>query len=487
MTTAWFALGATPALAAPIASSGPAPSLPAFQGKAAKAHAIKNRSVAPQNPFMAKNPFSNIHNDTWMTDSYLYRGPLGRSLSATSEAKPVRLCGSLTFDTHGRIVSVCPSLAGPPEARIMDPNTLATLATFDAAGCPQSARHQAVSELQRRRLLLPRQPGQALGADQDRSHLRPQRVARREHADKDRRLRPHGVVDPASERITSALPDFRGLIWFVTKQNGKVGTLNPSTGAIRVRTLGQEIENSFAVGKRGVFIVSDRRMYRFDAAKNGAPKITWKAGYKNSGIVKPEPGRRRQRYHSDGHAGRLRRDHRQRRADARGHLPDREEAPQPARLVCQVPVFGKHTGDTENSLLGAGRSLIVENNYGYQDPFGPNAGAVTTPGFARVDLNKGGKGCRKVWTNREVSAPTVVPKISTKTGLIYTYARPPDPSGSEGYYWTALDFRNGKTVWSQYAGSGLVYNNNYAGLALGPDGTAYLGVIGGMVALRDGT
>ena len=55
-----------------------------------------------------------------------------------------------------------------------------------------------------------------------------------------------------------------------------------------------------------------------------------------------------------------------------------------------------------------------------------------------------------------MSAPSVVPKISAKTGLIYTYARPPDPSGSEGYYWTALDYRNGKTVWSQYAGSGLV-------------------------------
>ncbi len=287
MTTAWLALGATPALAAPIASSGPAPSLPAFQGKAAKAHAIKNRSVAPQNPFLAKNPFSNIHDDTWMTDSYLYRGPLGRSLSATSEAKPVRLCGSLTFDTHGRIVSVCPSIAGPPEARIMDPNTLATLATFtlpDAPNPPGTKLFQNFSGGgyffldNQDRLWVPTKTDHifVLSESPDGSTLT-------KTGDYDLT----GVVDPASERITSALPDFRGLIWFVTKQNGKVGTLNPSTGAIRVRTLGQEIENSFAVGKRGVFIVSDRRMYRFDAAKNGAPKITWKAGYKNSGIVKP--------------------------------------------------------------------------------------------------------------------------------------------------------------------------------------------------------
>jgi hypothetical protein len=37
-----------------------------------------------------------------------------------------------------------------------------------------------------------------------------------------------------------------------------------------------------------------------------------------------------------------------------------------------------------------------------------------------------------------------------------------------------------------YAGSGLGFNNNYAGLAIGPDGTAYLGVTGGLIALRDG-
>jgi hypothetical protein len=136
--------------------------------------------------------------------------------------------------------------------------------------------------------------------------------------------------------------------------------------------------------------------------------------------------------------------------------------------------------------MGAGRSLIVENNYGYQDPFGPTAGALTEPGFARIDLKKNGKGCKKVWTNTEVRAPTVVPKLSIKTGLIYTYARPEDPTGNEGYFWTAIDYRTGETVWQKYSGSGLTYNNNYAGLALGPNGDAYLGVIGGLIKLSDG-
>jgi hypothetical protein len=29
--------------------------------------------------------------------------------------------------------------------------------------------------------------------------------------------------------------------------------------------------------------------------------------------------------------------------------------------------------------------------------------------------------------------------------------------------------------------------NNYAGLSIGPDGTAYLGVLPGIIALRDGS
>ena len=77
--------------------------------------------------------------------------------------------------------------------------------------------------------------------------------------------------------------------------------------------------------------------------------------------------------------------------------------------------------------------------------------------------------------------------MSLKTGLIYTYERKADPTGNQGYFWTAIDYATGETAWSKYSGSGLPYNNNYAGLALGPDGTAYLGVIGGIISLADGS
>src|SRR5689334_924847 len=99
---------AAPAAAAPIPDPTPT-SLPLATGSAAVAHSLQ-ATIAPQNPFMARNPDSNIHGDTWMTDAYRRSGPLGSNLRSTSSAMLPALCGSIAFDHAGRIVSVCPSI-----------------------------------------------------------------------------------------------------------------------------------------------------------------------------------------------------------------------------------------------------------------------------------------------------------------------------------------------------------------------------------------
>jgi hypothetical protein len=113
--------------------------------------------------------------------------------------------------------------------------------------------------------------------------------------------------------------------------------------------------------------------------------------------------------------------------------------------------------------------------------------------MARVDINRRGTGCRRVWTNNKVRAPSVVPKVDTRNGLIYTYENVRDPRAprSDPWYWTALDFRSGRVVFKQLAGHGGLYNNHYAGIALGRNPatratTLYLGGVGGVMALRDG-
>jgi hypothetical protein len=40
-------------------------------------------------------------------------------------------------------------------------------------------------------------------------------------------------------------------------------------------------------------------------------------------------------------------------------------------------------------------------------------------------------------------------------------------------------------VFKRLAGTGFGYNNNYAPVTLAPDGTAYVGVLGGLTVFRD--
>jgi hypothetical protein len=164
----------------------------------------------------------------------------------------------------------------------------------------------------------------------------------------------------------------------------------------------------------------------------------------------------------------------------------RAKATTSSRTVCVQPVFEKGASATDNSLIGAGRSLVVENNYGYSGPGATQGGKSTAPGLERVDLDADGTGCRSVWRSPE-RAPTVVPKLSAANGIVYTYTKDARDDGVDAWYLTALDFRTGKTIYKRLGGEGLGHNNNYAPVTLGPDGTAYVGVLGGLVGLRDRT
>jgi hypothetical protein len=459
--------------------------------------------ATPQNPFMAANGQSEIHNDGWQTDTYTWSGPLGRSPLTLSEyLPPSHDCGSITFDSHGRVVSVCVGVTGP-QLYMFDARTLAQLATFalpprqdvptnlfqDFTGGGYfflDNHDRVVTATTTKHIYVIAEtggtssPGFSLARDYDLSK-----------------------VLTNSEKITSALPDSSGLLWFVARVDGVVGTVNFKTGAIHAIRIGHgavgEIENSFAVGAhRDVYIATNRKLYRFRATSSGVPRVVWQIAYPNSFQTKPGqvddgtgttptlmPGGYVNItdnadpmdvvvYRTAVHPTRVvRRHHRRRRVPL-------------SRLVCRVPVFAKGASDTENSLIGAGRSMIVENNYGYAGPLSVTGGKLTSPGFARVDLNRNGRGCHLVWTNHSVVAPTVVPKLSLATGLIYTYTK--EPGLLDPWYWTALDFRTGHVVYKQLAGTGsLGYNNNYAGIALARNGTAYLGVLGGIIAMRDGS
>jgi len=445
-------------------------------------------TIAPQNPFMGSSGTNNIHNDTWMTDAYQHAGPLGRKLQTQTGAYTPSVCGSLAFDTAGRLLSVCPRAGAGPQARVFDPKTLEILSTYDMPDAPSPAGTKFFQNFTGGGYFFLDAKDRLWSATKN-SHLVV--LAERDNGRKLVKVADYDLskVLTDNQRITSALPDWSGRIWFVSKNGGVVGVLDPKTGKIGTIQLGEEIENSFAVDREGVYIASDKRMYRFNAGKDNTPVADWKVTYQNSGIVKPSQ--------IDAGTGTTP------TVFNHGDFVTITDNADPMhvvvyrtakrlgkgekRVVCETPVFGKGASATENSIIAAGNSLFVENNYGYQDPLGPDADAPTTPGFARVDVDPAGKGCKVRWTNKTAPVPSVVSKASTKTGLIYTYIAPTHAAGTpQPWYWAAIDARTGKEAWRKLAGTGLAFNNNYAGLSISRDGTMYVGTFGGLQAVRDG-
>jgi hypothetical protein len=462
-----------------IQSIPPPIGLKAFTGLPAVQHPVYY-PAPPADPFMAPNGRSNIHDDAYMSNTNEGPGPLGNGLGVSSYSTSGD-CGSVTFDSRGRIVTVCVGVAGP-KLELLDPHSLGLLASFTLPGRVISSKllnvfqdfggggyfyldnhDRAVIPTTSRHIEI---VGETAGATPGFQLIRDYDLS---------------TVVHAGDEITSVLPDWSGRLWFESF-DGVVGTIDPASGRIRSIDTHEETENSFALDETGgVYIVTIKALYRYDAGPQGQPTVTWRMPYPNSGIHKPG-----QVDAGSGTTPLLMGSRYVAIADNADPLDivvyRRARHVTGSRVVCVHPVFNRGSGDTENSLIGTANAMVIENNYGYTGPQSTTGGATTAAGLTRVDINANGRGCHTVWTSIE-SAPTVVPKLSLSSGLVYTYTKPANPL--DPWYFTALSFATGNTVYQQLAGDGIAFNNNYAPVTLGPDGSAYVGVLDGLVAFRD--
>ncbi|MET7361146.1 hypothetical protein ABZS76_22240 [Streptomyces sp. NPDC005562] len=480
-----------------------------YEGAPADARPLPG-TPPPQHPYLAANGRSGMHADAAGSGTYPWNGPLGQRPAVDSE-KMAALggeCATVTFDRAGRIVTVCGTFTGFL-VKLLDPTTLDTLAEYKLPQRPSTI--EAITRLDFSRIFKDTSGGAYSYLDnEDRLVLADSRqhIVRLAHeqtedgswrfvVDKEwdltahvphdcvswTNLYPSGTCDP----VTSVMPDWEGRVWWVTRQ-GRIGTVDPTSGDIRsVRLDGEEIQNSFSVADDGVSIVSDHALYSFRAGPDGTPKAIWRQTYDRGSGTKPGSvnqgsgttpdlfGKNDDYVAITDNAD-----------DRMNVLVYRRGADVPAdkRLVCKVPVFGSGASTTDNSLITWGDSLVVENNYGYENITSLTFGRSVVGGVSRIDVREDGSGCDTVWESGERS-PSTVPKLSTANGLLYFYTKEPNRLGIDAWYLTAVDFRTGGTRWKRLAGTGIAYDNNWAPVTLGPDGTAYVGAFNGLVAVRD--
>ena len=88
-----------------------------------------------------------------------------------------------------------------------------------------------------------------------------------------------------------------------------------------------------------------------------------------------------------------------------------------------------------------------------------------------------------IWTAPQ-RVPAVVGKLSTN-GLLYYYTFEQQPDGENAWYFLALDFVTGSPVYKQFVGLGQSFDINWGSPAIARDGTIYLGILEGILAITD--
>ncbi len=456
----------------------------------------------PQHPFMAPNPGNNMHCDAYLSDTYEAAGPLGIDPEVRSRTQGFGGYGTITFDRSGQLVAVY-SNGRKFQLEVMDPDTLQELASYDLPPRPWYFPLQGVL------------PWKYIGAgmyfyldEQDRAVVptTDNRVLvieapRPGGTEEFRLVREYDLAEhvvpmpwPKQDSVAWVLPGWAGAYYWYATTAGIVGTVDRRSGAVRVRRLeGEKIENAFAVAEDGVFILSDRALYRFNRDEDGNILEDWRSEYDRGPGAKPGHITRGSGTSVTLMGG----------ADGLAVIADNAEPRihlvffrrSDGTRVCSTPLFEAGKSGTDLTTIGFEQgdergggtgvySVIVENNWGHHSfPC-----SHPEPGLTRVDAVRRADGtfrCEEVWASREKSIGGF--RLSLGNGLVYMYGKG-ESCPVTTWYFIALDFATGETVYRQPTGTGLGYNNWQGSLFLHPEGgRAYSTTIFGLVMLRDGT
>jgi hypothetical protein len=502
---------------------GPHTDLPDYIGAPAKAHPTANNGV-PQNPFLAPNALTHAHKDIWNSDTGNVAGPLGRNpitlsttLPLTHDKSWLTPCGTYGFDSHGRLIVNC---WGGDEASIVmvDPDTLEVLTHYDLEVEPGLTGEGAQK--------IAKSFWSVYGYLDNRDQVHIVSGGKKLITVGDVGTPSSPVLDQvgdgydlselveSDDRISGVIVDFQGRYWINMGNSANIYLLNPATfkdvedvKSVNLHGDDGELEftrNGMALTKEGAaYIVTTKAMYRVDAGADDRLSIVWRQPYDT---VPSDTNN--EEYVNGVRSGQM--------ELGSGTTPTllgegkyvaitdnaeqmkvvvyrtAKQLDAEKQVVCEVPAFEfpeAGNGANSNSLVGSRNSIIVQNTTDYLWDWAEYDDAHLEhpgkPGIARIDIDPNGRGCTKVWENREVAAVMTL-ELSTRTGLIYTQdMKHDDKNKVNAYYFVALDFRTGEAVWEKLVGTGDQFDNWWLPVAIGPNGALYGMVYGGVTMMKD--
>ena len=430
-----------------------------------------------------------LHGDTYNSDVFNYPGPLGHDPIVTSRmvGALAGTCPTVLFDPQGRVVTVCIGVARV-RLLLMDPHSLEILADQEL---PLRA---AISEGRFDEITTDSSGGGYFHMDRDgRAIIGPANkrieyweVVETAQGPEWHLADFHDLADVLGDgvHLQDALFDYAGRMWFTTRL-GVVGYVDPRDGSVETVALGEELQNSLVLEPEGnAYVVTVAALYQLHVAGDGAIGVGWRQAYRNDGgqggLLSSGSGTTPTAFgeHDDLIAI----------ADnAAGRINLNVFVRETGERICEHPLFEEGASATENSPIGYGDDVVIENNAGYPGPFGDPM--LTVPGLSRIRVRADRSGCDLVWHTDALRAQTT-PRLSTETGLIYSYSLvegdPVYGVRTHGWYFSAVDFETGEIAFEVWVGNGHMWNNTLDPVTLGPDGTAYVGTKNGLMSIRDG-
>lgn len=490
-----------------------------------------------QNPSMGDNPWNNIHNDSWFTDSYQAPGPeqIRRAKidiiagfndfedPVTGEKISIRLggCPAHTYDTDGNLLTVCSGFPDPAiqafKRSIVAISPEGKLLAYAGFEDPYEGLEEAIREFggigyfyqdNQERIVLAMPDGHVITWAREASDLSPvdNWVAVRDVNVTGR----GGAVPSLLGTLYGLVPDEDGYVWFTTEE-GVVGTIAPEpcvTDCVKWIDVNdpdgdgirnpqpdgrfQRISESHSMDRKSTFQQTDYKMYRFDFGADGTPVIAWEMRYRRGNRIKPGQtsqgsGTSPSFFMLDGREFVTIMDN-AKLTNINVYRAEKELWPGERRLFAQARPFGNDPRTAnENSLVvypsaHSGRvNIYGENNWGNRFVFSTAGRLVTRPGYSGIQIDRDGL-VRVLPNNRHIRVPSVVSKGNVASRQLYTYNK-----RVSGWYLTAMNPRDPRRVlWAVQVGTGMPrYNNWYSQLSLAPDGDTFvIGTTVGVIRVR---